>query len=278
MAGDYIPFDHDFPEKRETLAIHRVTKCPIAEIMLLLFRFWRLVDRQTEDGVLSGVDMSTLSAVCGGDLAFWQAVRDEGWLAIGEDGSVIMPGFVERLGGTKGCARQRLKWAQQKRRQRARGGHVPADSGGHVPADKVDMSTPPEPEPESIVKPPIVPQGTKEEEDEKPPRKPRRSRQPAEEYSPGFEEFWRLYPALRKTSKREAWKAWRGAVTRGMPAVILAAAKEFAASPKGRGPYCPGPAPWLNQDRWQDDRAAWQDSGERTSGPHEPVEAPMKEY
>ena len=119
MAGDYIPFDHDFPEKPEVLAIHEATDTPIGEIMLRLHRFWRAVDRQTEDGILRGVGTRSLALLCGGDQVFWEAVQAVGWLTIRDD-SVAMPGFKERLAGRKGCAKQRIKWAQKKRRQRER--------------------------------------------------------------------------------------------------------------------------------------------------------------
>lgn len=39
--------------------------------------------------------------------------------------------------------------------------------------------------------------------------------------------------------------------------VILVAASEYAGSPVGKGEYVKGPAPWLNQECWDDDRQAW---------------------
>jgi len=138
-----------------------------------------------------------------------------------------------------------------------------------------DQRRTPEQEQEQDIKPPIVPQGTSDRDDAKP--RPQKKK-PPEEYSRAFEEFWSVYPPLRRQGKRAAWQAWRLAITRAIPAVILAAAREFAASPRGKGRFCPGPAPWLNQERWQDDRAAWQTSGDEPAGPHEPVDAPYKEY
>jgi len=97
-------------------------------------------------------------------------------------------------------------------------------------------------------------------------------------YSEQFLTFWKHYPDIRKTSKRSAWKAWQAAIKRALPAVILAAVKEFAVSPWGKSRFCPGPAPWLNGDRWDDARTAWNRDGDGADGQHAIVEAPYKEY
>jgi len=117
MAGDWIPFDHDFPEKPEVLAIFSATKAPIGEIMLRLHRFWRTVDRQTEDGHLPDVGPDVLPELCGGNAKFWEAVRAVGWLGVADDGHVFMPGFVERFGKS---ARVRMVDAKRKRADRNR--------------------------------------------------------------------------------------------------------------------------------------------------------------
>jgi hypothetical protein len=67
-----------------------------------------------------------------------------------------------------------------------------------------------------------------------------------------FADFWRTYP--RKTSKRDARKAWASAVRRtGDPAVVLAGARRYAADPNlPEQQFIPHPATWLNGDRWDD--------------------------
>lgn len=72
-----------------------------------------------------------------------------------------------------------------------------------------------------------------------------------------FEHFWRVFPAGRKQGKGGARKAWDSAIHKTTPEVIIAAAAEYAASPVGQGRYVKGPTPWLNQECWSDDRAAW---------------------
>ncbi len=73
-----------------------------------------------------------------------------------------------------------------------------------------------------------------------------------------FERFWNEFPRGRRTKKGDARKAWKTAIKRADPEVIIAAATEYTASPTGQGRYVLGPEPWLNGDCWEDDREAWQ--------------------
>jgi hypothetical protein len=84
---------------------------------------------------------------------------------------------------------------------------------------------------------------------------------PASDYSSEFLEFWTVFPKLRKVAKRKAWEAWKRAVKRASPEMIIRGAKEYADSDLGRSKFACGPEPWLNGDRWDDDREAW---GSRT--------------
>lgn len=72
-----------------------------------------------------------------------------------------------------------------------------------------------------------------------------------------FDIFWRSFPDRRKTGRRKAAEAFHAACKRTTPARIIEAAKEYAASEVGKGEYCKGPVPWLNQDCWEDSRASW---------------------
>lgn len=71
---------------------------------------------------------------------------------------------------------------------------------------------------------------------------------------PGFGEFWDTYP--RKAAKRQAAKAYRGALNRaGRPDLIVKAAARYRDDP-GRDPaYTKHPATWLNGDCWTDEPA-----------------------
>jgi hypothetical protein len=102
---------------------------------------------------------------------------------------------------------------------------------------------------------------------------------PPEAYHPLFEEWWAAYPPQRRSGKRLAFAAWKAAGARvrdsnkccGSEAADYLMTKliAFAASPKGMGEYCPQPATWLNQDRFDDDPAAWADGKAPVGGPVE---------
>jgi len=96
-----------------------------------------------------------------------------------------------------------------------------------------------------------------------------------------FEQWWQTYP--RKAGKRKAYQAWVAAGRRIRAARkcdaeeaaghMLERATAFSATPKGQDPkFCPHPATWLNQDRFDDDPKCWQDAGDAlpaTAGPAE---------
>jgi hypothetical protein len=86
--------------------------------------------------------------------------------------------------------------------------------------------------------------------------------------------WWNIYP--KKAGKQAAAKAYAKAVKflRSRPPEAGAGAddphgflrqrtQEFADSPKGRGSYCPHPATWLNEGRYDDDQRTWQQGDER---------------
>lgn len=74
-----------------------------------------------------------------------------------------------------------------------------------------------------------------------------------------FDQFWKAYP--RREGKGAARLAFEKATEKKSAAEIIATAELFAASPKGQGDFCPYPATWLNQGRYDDDPAEWQRTG-----------------
>lgn len=80
-----------------------------------------------------------------------------------------------------------------------------------------------------------------------------------------FNAWWSTYP--RKVGKQAAMKAWKRAVKRyqdehgcdreAARSSLLEHSRRFSASPKAKGEFCPHPATWLNEDRWEDDPATW---------------------
>ena len=84
-------------------------------------------------------------------------------------------------------------------------------------------------------------------------------------YSNAFLAWWLEYPL--KVAKKPAADAYDDAIqflvkTEGMPTVearlkLVKSAKLFGESETGRGKYCPNPATWLNQRRWDDNPEEW---------------------
>ncbi len=88
-------------------------------------------------------------------------------------------------------------------------------------------------------------------------------------YSKAFEEWWAVYP--RKVGKGAAAKKWQAVVQGGKISRdrLLKNTKAFAVSYKGQsGQFCPHPATWLNESRYDDDPKEWEEKG-NTSGPNQ---------
>jgi len=112
MAGDWIPFDHDLPDKTEVVAIATATGASIAETVLRLCRLWCWFDRHTTDGKMKRIGNAGVTLKCGGDDGFWRAVEAVGWIKFGGDDGldVSIPKFSERFGAS---ARRRLLTAKR---------------------------------------------------------------------------------------------------------------------------------------------------------------------
>lgn len=87
-----------------------------------------------------------------------------------------------------------------------------------------------------------------------------------------FAEWWSTVP--NKTGKQAAAKAYRKAVSAisgrapsegpggdDPHGFLLDRMTAFAASPKARGDFCPHPATWLGEGRYDDDPSTWMTSG-----------------
>ena len=97
----------------------------------------------------------------------------------------------------------------------------------------------------------------------------------SEEIDP-FDEFWRAFPPRRKYAKATARKAFEAACAKKPSADIISAIKEYAQSPISKGDYARGPASWLNDECWDDDRQSWL-NGEEKPETHEPTPPPEPE-
>ena len=72
-----------------------------------------------------------------------------------------------------------------------------------------------------------------------------------------FEEFWEAFPPGRRKSPGVARRSWKQALKRVSAEVIIAAARDYAASNEGLGRFVKMPSTWLNGECWNDDREAW---------------------
>lgn len=111
MAGDWIGLDHELAESEHVLGIFERTNTEIGTIIGRMFLLWRWFDKMTVDGHIPRVGLRSVSAQCGGDPPFWQAVVDVGWLVVTDDG-VEMPDFEKRIGKS---ARARMKESRRKK-------------------------------------------------------------------------------------------------------------------------------------------------------------------
>ena len=72
-----------------------------------------------------------------------------------------------------------------------------------------------------------------------------------------IEQLYQAYPV--HVQKQAAMKAIAKVLKNGKPFdELLATVKKFARSKKGRGEFCPYPATWFNQGRYEDDPAMWE--------------------
>lgn len=107
-------------------------------------------------------------------------------------------------------------------------------------------------EPIEVKIPPIVPQTG----DDVPKRKRSKSAVP-DEYPHDFEEFWKIYP--RREGKAKACESWQRLTMpqkRRAYVALKAQLRELdQRSRDQRGNFCPIPATWINQGRFDDDLA-----------------------
>lgn len=89
-------------------------------VLARLARLWRWANAQAVEGVLAGCGLQACVRVAGGDLAFWQAVVDVGWLDVRPEG-IALPRFERWFGGRAGeRSSGRSSAAERQRRYRER--------------------------------------------------------------------------------------------------------------------------------------------------------------
>lgn len=116
MVADWIPVCRNTPRCAELVRIATKTKRRRRDVLGVLVEFWLWVSLETEDGFLAGYQLADLPVVIDDtDPSFWQAVADEGWIQVRDDGLMVPENqetpFLER--GAKSRllkARRQAEW------------------------------------------------------------------------------------------------------------------------------------------------------------------------
>lgn len=206
-----------------------------------LVALWCCADEHADDGTLVGATKEAIDAIA--DLpGFADALESVGWLTLTDDGAQL-PRYQEHNGKTAKDRAQAQKRVAKARARVTLPLRTSVTRGEERREEKNTKDIPPTPQGGER-----APPAAKSQPESKP-------------YPEAFERFWAVYPPGRKAAKRKAFLAWGRAIRRADPERIIAAAAEYAASPLGRSEFVAGPEPWLNGDRWDDDRSSWQRDG-----------------
>ena len=217
MAGEWLKLECSTPDKPEVFAITAAMGWDDPDTTVgKLFRLWRWFDQQTTDGNARGVTSALLDRIVGVS-GFAHAMQSVGWLVI-NDAGVSLPNFEKHNGAT---AKGRAQTAKRVANHRSNATTV----------------TP-------TVTPPLA-REEKRREEVIPPASP-----------DGFAEFYEKYP--KKVGKPAALKAFRSARVNGHLPELLADIEsritggEWAPE---KQQFIPNPATYLNQRRWEDEKA-----------------------
>jgi len=166
MAGDWLKFEVNTPEKPEVLAITIEMGWDDPDLTVgKLLRVWRWFDQHTQEGNAANVTPALLDRVIG-VTGFCQAMVNVGWLSINDDG-VSLPNFDRHNGST---AKKRVMTAKRVAKHKAN-----AKGNAEGNAASVTTALPREDIDIDINNPPNPPAGGESPQDEKPKRerKPR---------------------------------------------------------------------------------------------------------
>jgi len=228
MAGDWIKMRLDLAE--DPAVIEMADELGVREETVVGYchAFWCWASRQCHDGRVTGVTLTSLGRVLSLP-GFPEILVKVGWLKYQESGLkpvLEIPHFERHLSES---AKTRALAANRKSRQR-----VPKMS--RTERDKTGTREEKRRE-ESL--PPIVPRG-------------------GLPVSDGFDEWWQSYPSHRQGSRQKAVAAYADAQTLVSQESLLAALRAYAASDSGKGKFCLGAVRWLEERRWEDNPASWQ--------------------
>lgn len=221
MAGPWLKMECATPDKPEVLAITAALGWDDPDLTVgKLFKLWRWFDQHTTDGNAARVTPALLDRVVGVS-GFVQAVANERWLVISEDG-ISLSNFDRHNGET---AKQRAQTAKRVAEHKAN-----AKGNGEGNADGVTKSVP---RGRDRDKEPPTPKGEPE----------------------GFKTFWDSWPKNeRKQARGKCFEAWRKGRCELQASEILRHVDSLKTTPgwlKDNGQFVPAPLVYLNQRRWE---------------------------
>lgn len=229
-----------------------------------LHRLWSWASKVSRDGHAASVTKTWLDRYVGAT-GFAEAVAKHGWLMLIDGGGIRIPNWEHWLSQS---AKARLQAALRQAKHRAivtemsrceRDKNVTTVQKSRE-ENNTDGTCKEDSPPSDLFE--SIRDASSADADGLSNGKPRQPRWAAE----AFAEWWAAYP--RKVGKRKSEDAWLASVRRlesegqarvDAIAYLLSACQAFARSPSGQaGEFCPHPATWLNQGRYDDDRKTWQ--------------------
>lgn len=195
---------HDLPGKPKTKKIGRLTGANDPALTLgRLFLVWTWADKQSDDGVIRGVELADVDDEAGCE-GFADAMIQVGWLVVDGD-TISFPGFGDHNGQTaKTRAKESLKKQRQRRSKGTSRGQVSpecpqepgqtGDTSGTIQNKTKQNST-----------------SAAQKSPQSPPTgggSPPSKHQP---YTPDFDAWWKTYPArdgCPPGNKRAAFGEW----------------------------------------------------------------------
>jgi len=241
MSGDWIKMRKSLAGDPRVVRMMSALKADRFRTIGGLFSAWCLLDEQTEDGLLENYTPQIFDDFLGFQ-GLANAMILVGWMDESPQGLVAV-NFTEHNGKT---AKRRAQDSVRKMSARE------ADKTRTKPGQNADQRREEKSREEKEKEKRI-------EETEKESPSARCEKFARAEYSEAFQRFWDAYPTKRRLGKKQAYAAWQKAIQTADPEAIILKASEYASSDRGRGEFSCMPTTWLNQGRWEDDPAAWQD-------------------
>lgn len=238
MAGDWLKFESNLPEKPETLAITTALGWDDPDLTVgKLMRLFRWFDQHTIDGNAAGVTQTSLDRIIGVS-GFANAVANCGWLVFDSAGVTLQK--FDRHNGTSAKSR-----AQTAKRVASHRGKT-AGNANETPDKQIGNAA-------------TVTGALAREEK----RRVRNTPKAPKGAAVRFEEFWLAWPrSVRKQDKAKCAQMWANESFDAVADQILADVKAKRGLPKwqAKGPdgndFIEEPAKYLKNRRWEDGGAA----------------------